>query len=125
MSTPTSPATSAAAASVLTALLYSVAAYLLGALVLPFLAAFLRRDRALKKLNLPTPRARNFAEKFFGTMARFDPTVSDNYMRTVMQKWAAECAHPPLLVSRGMDRHLVVVLDPGAATSVRCWFVRF
>lgn len=110
--------TSTSAAAVVAALLSSVAAYVLGAVVLPFLSAFVRRSRALKRLGLPTPRALNLSERVFGTMARFDPTKPANYCRTVMQEWARECGEPPLLVARGLDRHLVVVLDPGAATSV-------
>ena len=113
------------AAAVLVALLSSVAAYVLGAVVLPYLSRFARRDRALKKLNLPTPEALNFNEKIFGTMARFDPTKPANYCRTVMQVWQRECGEPPLLVSRGLDRHLVIVLDPGAATSVSSFFLSF
>ena len=110
--------TSTSAAAVVAALLSSAAAYVLGAVVLPFLSAFVRRSRALKRLGLPTPRALNLSERVFGTMARFDPTKPANYCRTVMQEWARECGEPPLLVARGLDRHLVVVLDPGAATSV-------
>ena len=116
-SPPSPPPTSASA--VLAALLSSVAAYILGAIVLPYLSAFFKRDRALKKLDLPTPKARNFAERVFGTMARFDPTSPANYCRTVMQAWARECGEPPLMVSRGMQRHLVIVLDPAAANAVR------
>ena len=110
--------TSTSAAAVVAALLSSAAAYVLGAVVLPVLSAFVRRSRALKRLGLPTPRALNLSERVFGTMARFDPTKPANYCRTVMQEWARECGEPPLLVARGLDRHLVVVLDPGAATSV-------
>lgn len=111
--------TSAAAAAVLTALLSSLAAYLLGAVVLPFLASYVRRDRALRRLGLPTPKPLGFAERLFGTMSRFDPSRPANYCRTVMtDQWARECGDPPLMASRGLYRHLVIVLEPAAATSV-------
>lgn len=116
-STSSTPTTSASA--VLTALLSSLAAYLLGAVVLPAFAGYVRRDRALKRLGLPTPEARTLAEKLFGTMTQFDPAEPANYCRAVLQRWASECGNPPLLVSRGLERHLVIVLDPGAATAVR------
>lgn len=107
-------------ASVLVALTSSLAAYVLGAVVLPFLTAFLKRDRALKKLGLPTPKPCSLLEKILGTMCRCDPATPANYCRTaIMDQWLKELGgSPPVIVSRGLDKHLVLVLDPAAATSV-------
>jgi len=116
-STTAAPTT---AASILVALFSSLTAYLLGAVVLPSLLKFIKRDRALKKLNLPTPKPTSFLEQLLGTMCRCDPVTPSNYCRTaIMGEWFEELGgSPPVLVTRGLERHLVVIVDAAAATSV-------
>lgn len=125
MTTSASASTAAAAtvtpASVLVALASSLAAYFLGAVALPFLAAFLKRDRALRRLGLPTPEPRSLVERALGTFLQYDARSPENYCRTIfMDSWMRELGgSPPLIVTRVLDKHFVLVLDPGAATSVR------
>ena len=108
--------------------LVAVAASLCAAAALPlvsFVAAFVRRSRALAKLGIPSPRTRSLVEVLCGPLVRLvegDDGTERNFYREVLmeQWWMRDAKRAPLLRFRAtfLETHYVVVADSAAAAAV-------